>query len=60
MTKHERVGIVLMLAGLISVFGPAVQPPDLTMYEIMQLLLGYFILVVGAVRFIWSEDDDEQ
>ena len=59
MTKHERVGIVLMLAGLISAFGPAVQPPDPTTYEIVQLSIGFFILVVGAARFIWSEDDDE-
>lgn len=59
MKKQEKAFLVLMLAGLILIFSPITQSPDPTVFEIVQLLMGFIVLVIGAARFIWSENDKQ-
>ncbi len=59
MNKHERVGIVLLLTGFISIIGPAITSSDPTAFEMFQQFIGSIILIAGAARFIWSERNDE-
>ncbi len=59
MNKHERVGIVLLLTGFISIISPTITPSDPTAFEIYQQMIGSIILIAGAARFIWSDRNDE-
>ena len=59
MNKHERVGVVLMLSGIMYVLGSVIAPTDPTTFETLQILLGFIILMLGSARFIWSERKDE-
>ncbi len=59
MNKHERVGIVLMVSGIMSVLGSVLAPTDPTSFEMLQISLGFIVLILGSARFIWSEREDE-
>ncbi len=59
MNMNERVGIVLMVSGVMTVLGSTLAPTDPTPVQMSQILIGSIVLVAGAARFIWSERNDE-